>query len=178
MVVCVAQVVAGSLVVPLANLYLFRSSRVGGRDRIHVAETRLTMPTKQQYPEGWDGFSARIRFGRAGRRCECEGECGLHQAKGLGDRGDQGLAPNRLPLIPSRRRCSEQHGALAEFAAGHVVLTVAHLCKCSPPCAIPEHVKAMCQRCHLRIDVELHVKHAASTRMRKKESAGQSRLEW
>ena len=34
----------------------------------------------------------------------------------------------------------------------------------------------ICQRHHLRIDTELHVKHAASTRMRKKEKAGQSRM--
>ena len=67
---------------------------------------------------------------------------------------------------------------MAKFAAGRIVLTVAHLCQCEPLCAIAEHVKAMCQRCHLRIDVELHVKHAASTRMRKKEKAGQSRIEW
>ena len=67
---------------------------------------------------------------------------------------------------------------MAEFAAGRVVLTVAHLCQCSPLCAVAEHVKAMCQRCHLRIDVKLHIKHAASTRMRKKEKAGQSRMEF
>ena len=32
----------------------------------------------------------------------------------------------------------------AKWAKGRVVLTTAHLCKCDPPCAIPEHVKAMC----------------------------------
>lgn len=129
------------------------------------------MPTTQQYPAGWHEFSQQIRFERAGGRCECEGECGLHGG-GNGIRG--------LPGIPevAGRRCIEQHGRMAEFASGRVVLTTAHLCRCDPPCMIPEHVKAMCNRCHLRVDVELHVKHAAGTRMRKKEAAGQSRMEF
>lgn len=118
------------------------------------------MPTKATYPEGWYKFSQQIRFGRAGGRCECEGACGLHRTH------------------PGPRRCTEGHGWLAVFAAGRVVLTVAHLCKCDPLCKNPKHVKAMCQRCHLRLDVKLHVKNAASTRMRKKERAGQKRLEW
>jgi hypothetical protein len=58
------------------------------------------------------------------------------------------------------------------------VLTVAHLCKCDPLCKNPEHVKAMCQRCHLRVDTPLHVKHSAATRMRKKERAGQLRINY
>ena len=118
------------------------------------------MPTSAQYPEGWYNFSQQIRFERAGGRCECEGECGLHQTN------------------PGPRRCTEMNSRPAVFARGVVLLTVAHLCDCSPPCAIAEHVKAMCQRCHLRVDVELHVKHAASTRMRKKESAGQARMDF
>lgn len=121
------------------------------------------MPVTQRYPENWKEFSREIRLVRAGGRCECEGECGLHSTH------------------PGPRRCTEVHGMAAVFARGMVVLTTAHLCACDPPCAVAEHVKAMCNRCHLRIDVPLHVKHAASTRMRKKESAGQlsmlSRLE-
>lgn len=118
------------------------------------------MPTTQEYPAGWYDFSQRIRFERAGGRCECTGECGLHSTH------------------PGRRRCVEEHGRMAVFAAGRIVLTVAHLCDCNPLCAIEEHVKAMCQRCHLRVDAEFHAKHAASTRMRKKEKAGQSRWEF
>ena len=55
----------------------------------------------------------------------------------------------------------------AKWAKGQVVLTVAHLCDCDSPCVIPEHVKAMCQRCHLRVDVPLHRRHAGQTRRRK-----------
>lgn len=113
------------------------------------------MAETQKYPDNWKEFSRGIRHGRAGRRCECVGECGLHTTH------------------PGPRRCTEMDGTPAAFARGIVVLTTAHLCKCDPLCADPEHVKAMCNRCHLRVDVELHVKHAAANRMRKKESAGQ-----
>jgi hypothetical protein len=61
----------------------------------------------------------------------------------------------------------------AIWAKGIVRLTVAHLnaiggpCACDPLCAIEDHVKAMCNRCHLRYDVVLHVRNAAATRRRK-----------
>jgi hypothetical protein len=53
------------------------------------------------------------------------------------------------------------------------VLTTAHLCKCEPPCGILEHLKHMCQRCHLRVDVKLHQRHR---RERKDREAGQQDL--
>jgi hypothetical protein len=65
---------------------------------------------------------------------------------------------------PGPRRCIEKHGHLAKYARGKVVLTTAHLCQCDPLCGDPEHLKAMCNRCHLRIDVKLHVKHARDKR--------------
>ena len=110
----------------------------------------------KKYPIGWSEFSRKIRFDRAEGRCECVGECGLHIA------------------TPGPRRCIEKHGAKAMFAAGRIVLTTAHLCECDPLCADPEHVKAMCQRCHLRVDNGMHVANARATRERK---SGQMRLE-
>ena len=44
-------------------------------------------------------------------------------------------------------------------------LTTAHLCKHDPPCAIEEDVKAMCQRCHLRVDLTMHVRNAKKNAM-------------
>lgn len=114
---------------------------------------------RSKYPPEWDQFSARIRFGRAAGRCECEGECGLHRTH------------------PGPRRCTETNGAPATWARGKIMLTVAHLCDCAPPCAIDDHVKACCQRCHLRIDVPLHVRNASSTRRRRLEEAGQQTLD-
>jgi hypothetical protein len=93
------------------------------------------------YPPGWRAFSAQIRFARAHGRCECTGECGMH-------------SPN-----PNPRRCIERHGQKALWARGTIKLTVAHLCNCNPICLHPAHVKAMCQRCHLRVDRFLHARH-------------------
>jgi hypothetical protein len=90
------------------------------------------------YPANWRTFSAEIRFARAKGRCECEGQCGMH-------------TPN-----PNPRRCVEAHRQPARWFHGRVTLTVAHLCTCTPLCAIHEHVIAACQRCHLRIDRYKH----------------------
>jgi len=90
------------------------------------------------YPPHWKQFSAQIRFIRAQERCECQGQCGLHGG------------------LKGQRRCVEVHRRKAVFAGGPVHLAVAHLCRCSPPCANPAHVIACCQRCHLRIDRYTH----------------------
>ncbi len=109
----------------------------------------------KNYPADWPEFSRRIRFERAGGRCECTGECGLH-------------GPSLFK--PEPRRCVEQDGQPAKWAKGKVMLTVAHLnhaggpCACRPLCADQAHVKAMCQRCHLRLDVELHTKNRTEKR--------------
>lgn len=87
------------------------------------------------YGPGWREFSGRIRFFRARGRCECTGECGRHRTL----------------------RCEEKHLEGARHARGKVRLTTAHLCPCSPPCQNPRHVKAMCQRCHLRTDIPRHI---------------------
>ena len=112
-----------------------------------------------RYPVNWKQFSADIRFGRAAGRCECCGECGLHRT------------------TPGPRRCTERHGEQAQWARGTVILTTAHLCECDPPCANPEHVKAMCQRCHLLVDVKLHVRNRHARRRGNLESAGQLTME-
>lgn len=104
---------------------------------------------RKKYPVSWEEFSTEIRFKRAGGQCECSGECGLHDGRDL--------------FFTQAKRCEERHGFPAKWATGQIVLTVAHLnradgpCKCDPRCAVAEHVKAMCQRCHLRYDIERHV---------------------
>ena len=109
-----------------------------------------------QYPPNWKSLSFWIRFGRAQGRCECEGECGLHRSS------------------PGPRRCIELDGRRANWARGLVMLTVAHLnakdgpCECQPLCAKPDHLKAMCQRCHLRYDQPLHIANARRTRFERR----------
>lgn len=104
------------------------------------------------YPLDWTDFSKKIRFHRAGGHCECLGECGVEHGGG--------------PLFGgSAMRCGKKHGD--EVGGKRVVLTVAHLnadtgpCSCDPLCAIAEHVKAMCQACHLRYDRDRHARSRA-----------------
>lgn len=106
---------------------------------------------RARYPQDWKAISASIRD-RAGQRCECEGECGLHRT------------------TPGPRRCEERNGQPARWAKGRVVLTVAHLDHTPENCD-PSNLKAMCQRCHLRYDAEHHAKNAAATRQAKSAQA-------
>ena len=99
---------------------------------------------RHRYPKDFRVIRASI-VTRSGMRCECAGECGLHHD----------------------RRCSERHGAYAEWAKGLIVLTVAHLDHQPENCA-DDNLKAMCQRCHLRYDREQHQRNAAATRRSKK----------
>jgi hypothetical protein len=97
----------------------------------------------RNYPPNWKLFAAGIREVRAHNQCECTGECGIHRG----------------------RRCIEVHGRHAVYARGKITLTTAHLCRCAPLCALPEHVKSMCQRCHLRVDIHLHLRNRALKRL-------------
>ena len=97
------------------------------------------------YPSHWKSLSRKIRYERAQGRCECHGECGLHRTH------------------PGPRRCEEIDRQPAKWAKGTVVLTVAHLCQDST-CADEAHLKAMCNRCHLRYDVKQHRINAFQTR--------------
>src|SRR5215831_13272060 len=109
------------------------------------------------YPTTWKEFSHFIRYERAQGQCECTGGpglCGLHCTH------------------PGPRRCIERDRQPAIWANGLVVLTVAHICQCDPLCNEPSHVLACCNKCHLLIDLPLHLRHAAESRRVKKELAG------
>lgn len=110
------------------------------------------------YPPEWSKVSQFIRVERAQGQCECPGGvgyCGLHATH------------------PGPRRCVERDRQPAIWAQGRVILTTAHMCNCTPLCAEPTHLLAMCPRCHLRVDIAMHMKHAAETRRRQKELLGQ-----
>lgn len=104
-----------------------------------------------KYPPDWKAISLRIRI-RSGGQCECEGECGLHRT------------------TPGPRRCVERHGQPAKWAKGKIMLTVAHLNHDPSDCR-DENLKAMCQRCHLRYDIDHHQKNAAASRRLQKRNA-------
>jgi hypothetical protein len=114
---------------------------------------------KKRYPKDWKLIVARMMM-RAGGRCECTGECGLHKTN------------------PGPRRCIERHGEDARWAKGKIVLTCAHLGTAKPDGSpgdkhdktdcLPENLKMMCQRCHLRYDIDEHVANGKRTREKKK----------
>lgn len=103
---------------------------------------------KRIYPSDWPHLVAQVRK-RSGNRCECTGECGLHKTN------------------PGTRRCIERNGEKARWAKGKVMLTTAHLCHDST-CGRLDHLKHMCNRCHLRLDTPQHVANARKTRHGKK----------
>jgi len=99
----------------------------------------ISPENKSRYPHNWPAISRSIR-GRAGDRCECTGECGLHHG----------------------RRCEERNRTPATWARGKIVLTVAHLDHMPEHCS-PSNLRALCQRCHLRYDREHHAETRART---------------
>jgi hypothetical protein len=111
---------------------------------------------RAKYPADWEEVRERI-LARAGGRCECEGECGLHCTH------------------PGPRRCEETDRSPAKWARGRVVLTVAHLNHDTQD-SRESNLKAMCNRCHLRYDVNHHRRNAAATRRRKQRERGQGFL--
>lgn len=106
---------------------------------------------RDRYPDDWPAISERIRFDRAGGRCECDGRCG----SGHGGRCD---AWNYQP-----------HPVTESV----VVLTVAHLDHTPENCD-DENLMAMCQRCHLSYDRHIHIATARRTR---DERRGQQTIE-
>lgn len=79
---------------------------------------------RARYPTDWPAISRRIRFWRAGGRCECVGECGVQHAG----------------------RCARHNGDNAG-----TVLTVGHLDHVPENCS-DENLRAWCQGCHNRYD--------------------------
>jgi hypothetical protein len=106
-----------------------------------------------RYPDNWVEISQYIRFERAGGRCECTGECGLHEG-----------------------RCKALHGQPHPVTGSRVILTTAHIGegtgdKHDKMDCRPENLKAMCQRCHLIFDLPEHIHNANVTRHSKQRQA-------
>lgn len=93
-----------------------------------------------RYPADWPEISRRIRFERAGGRCECQGECG-HDHAG---------------------RCPERNGQPHSVTRSTVVLTVGHTTH-QPERSGDDELRAWCQRCHLAYDRDHHSANARRT---------------
>lgn len=103
-----------------------------------------------RYPADWDEISRRIRFDRAGGRCECEGECGRGTHDG---------------------RCPNVHLGAAYGTGSRVILTTAHLDHTPEHCD-DDNLKAFCNGCHLHYDLEHHAQTRAATRAAALAAAG------
>jgi hypothetical protein len=127
----------------------------------------------KRYPSNWRELVAAVHA-RSGGRCECMGECGLHGgerspscAEGSHEECHWPISCpcscHDLPGAERSTRCTERNGYPADWARGTVMLTTAHLCH-DETCANLEHLRHLCQRCHLRYDQPLHQAHALETR--------------
>lgn len=88
---------------------------------------------KSRYPKNWHEISRRIRFERAGGRCECTGQCGL----------DHGA------------RCKAVHNEPHPKTLARVVLTTAHLPGREIEQCGDDDLIAACQLCHNRMDAPM-----------------------
>lgn len=124
---------------------------------------------RHRYPKDWPAIRNRI-VARAGNKCE---RCGV-QNHALGGRSS--VDGRFLPVEPRGEKmlrlewpkpgedawCSD--GSVREWRRViRIVLTVAHLNHTPEDCR-EENLQALCQRCHLAYDHELHQQNAASTR--------------
>ncbi len=127
------------------------------------------MPIKPEnrelYPPNWDHISDMIRFGRAGGRCECLGECLRDHTNGAGEVVE---------------RCAAAHSIRHPMTGSMVFLTTGHLDHTPENSDNPggvfvelpledSNLRAWCQRCHLSYDRDRHVANAAATRERQSE---------
>lgn len=110
---------------------------------------------RARYPKDWRQISDRIRFERAGGRCECDGRCGR---------------PDHLDRFDNR--CRARHGTIAPISGTKVILTTAHLDHTPENCA-DDNLMAMCNGCHLAYDAD---HHAETRRANRANAASQSPL--
>lgn len=145
-----------------------------------------------KYPANWAELRAavleraRLDFTHAAEHdgkpcCECWGECG-HDHLGRCE------APQGAWIYRFKDAPGEFRGAPAPGEDGchpetpddcrprvQVVLTTAHLCQ-DEACADLEHLRGMCQLCHLSLDRDRHAATRAETRRQAAAAAGQQPL--
>jgi len=85
-------------------------------------------------------------------------------------------AQNRCEGSPAYPGCRVLNHTVHPDTGSKVILTTAHLCRCEPKCGELSHLRLLCQRCHLTLDVDLHRQHVVERLRWKSEAAGQLRL--
>lgn len=128
------------------------------------------MPIKDPtiYPPYWRQFSEHIRYERAHGRCE---QCGVENGawKVTYKNGFDGVKT----FVGPRDYVTFTGDEIVRETK--IVLTVAHLdhadgpCRCKDEtgrkCSRPDHVLALCQACHLALDLPKHIENARQTRI-------------
>lgn len=118
---------------------------------------------KARYPKDWKDISLRIRK-RARKRCECRGECGLDHFEEMDTHYGRDYTDNGRNQPD---RCMARNYEPHYHTGSKVILTTAHLDHTPENCA-DTNLKAMCQRCHLRMDRHIHAANRKETHARKK----------
>jgi hypothetical protein len=114
---------------------------------------------RSKYPADWKAISLRIRKERAGDRCEwCKAPNGEYIYRVKGDEFQ----------YTTRETMGDGQVGITHHIGIKVVLTVAHLNHDTTDNR-DENLAALCQRCHLRYDADLHKRNSAETRRKKKE---------
>jgi predicted nucleic-acid-binding Zn-ribbon protein len=108
---------------------------------------------KDRYPSNWKQISERIRFGRAGNRCEA---CGVkNYESGYRDlTGKFWTVQEIMDLLDNTGYdifCHELSHVDPDDKVIKIVLTVAHLDHTPENCE-DSNLKAMCQKCHNNYD--------------------------
>ena len=111
------------------------------------------------YPINWKEIRARI-LARADNRCE---ECGVRNYV-MGFRGEDDSFYECYPTCDIGEKIIK------------IIITIAHTCH-TPQCDDENHLRALCQLHHNRLDGKHRAKNAARTRFaRKSEESGQMKL--
>lgn len=117
----------------------------------------------KHYPPNWKTIRQRI-LARADNRCE---RCGLENGI-LGYR-DHGAFIQVSQEYANARFVDDEPKIMK------IVLTVAHFPDPDTMHCTDDNLLALCQQCHLRLDAQMHTRHAAQTRHARK-YAGQLEL--
>lgn len=140
----------------------------------------------KKYPANWKEFSLEIRNGRAKGRCEeCrvrnyavgyrkpDGSFHYHGGNAYLDSVSHGFDGYKESLELYQHLKDDFNGGWEDERPTMIVLTVAHLdqeggiCDCyartGMKCTIGEHVKALCQKCHLALDMPKHIANRRET---------------
>lgn len=119
---------------------------------------------KHLYPRDWKAISHRIRFERAGGKCE---RCG---APHLAWRRED--SPNQFFETLEDAALAAVNIHEDDVAITRIVLTTAHLDH-DPTNNNEDNLAALCQRCHLAHDLPHHL---ISRRVNRERKTGQQRL--